>query len=135
MNVIARPDSAAPTRANGYCPCGFYLEHAVPAWHQCSDRSQRQFSTPLDPGIERAVHVLLDNGIETYESCQGGEGHASPYPVVRFYGERYEGLRALSVALMFDLPVFALHRRWVVQDGEPTGPNWELQFRTQLAPL
>lgn len=98
-------------------------------------RSERVFSSPLDPGIERAVHLLMDNGVETYESCQGGEGHASPYPVVSFHGQQYEGFRALSVAMSYGLPVFALHRVWSVQDGEPTGPSWQLEFRTQLPPL
>lgn len=97
--------------------------------------SKRKFSSPLDPGIARAVKALNDNGVETYESCQGGEDHSSPYPVVSFYGERYEGFRALSIVLMYGLPVYALHRVWRVEDGEPTGPSWELEFRTQLPPL
>jgi hypothetical protein len=112
------------------CLCGFYPTGLTPPlWHTCRYRNTREFSSPLDPGIERAVHILLDNGVETYESCQGGEGHSSPYPVVRFYGQRAEGIRALSVALMYELPVFALHRVWRVEDGEPTGPQWELEFR------
>lgn len=37
----------------------------------------------LDPGIAHAVKVLRDSGVETYESCEGGEGHAYPYPCVR----------------------------------------------------
>jgi hypothetical protein len=30
----------------------------------------------LDPGIVRAVRVLVEAGIETFESCEGGPGHA-----------------------------------------------------------
>ena len=91
----------------------------------------RDFASDLDPGIVLYVHLLMDHGVATYESCQGGAGHAGgagEWPVVRFYGERSEGLRALAVAQMYDLPVYALNRAWRVQDGEATGPNWELVF-------
>lgn len=87
---------------------------------------QPVFDPPLDKGIEKAVIVLQAGGVETFESCQGGEGHAYPEPTVRFHGDRAEGLRALSVALRADLPVAALRRVWPVDDGEPTGPWWEL---------
>ena len=94
--------------------------------------ASRVFASDLDPGIAVAVHLLLDHGIETYESCQGGEGHhggAGEWPAIRFYGERSEGFKALSVAQMYGLPVHALNRVWRIDDGEPTGPNWELVFR------
>lgn len=93
--------------------------------------AERVFASELDPGIAVVVHLLMDHGIETYESCQGGPGHgggAGEWPVVRFYGAQHEGHRALSVALMYDLQVCSLNRTWHVIDGEPTGPNWELVF-------
>ena len=80
----------------------------------------------LDNGIREAVRVLAEAGIETFESCEGGEGHAYPEPTVRFHGERGEGFRALAVALECDLNVLSLRRTWPVNDGEPTGPCWEL---------
>lgn len=83
---------------------------------------------PLDPGIAPAVEALRAAGVETFESCDGGEGHAYPEPTVRFHGDRAEGLRALSVALRAGLPVYNLHRVWRIEDGEPTGPWWELVF-------
>ena len=92
-------------------------------------RSPRVYSTPLDPGIARAVEVLQDAGVETFESCEGGEGHAYLEPTVRFHGERAEGFRALAVAMSCGLPVSELRRIWPVQDGEPTGPWWELTLR------
>lgn len=91
----------------------------------------RQFDPPLDKGIERAVLILQEAGIETYESCEGGSGHSYPEPAVRFYGDRSEGFKALAVAMQHGLPVVALRRIWQVVDGEPTGPDWELVF---LAP-
>ena len=82
----------------------------------------------LDPGIAQIVEALRARGVPTYESCEGGLGHAFPEPTVRFNGERKEGFQALSIALQLDLPVRALRRVWRVVDGEPTGPTWELSF-------
>lgn len=80
----------------------------------------------LDEGIREAVRVLAEAGVETFESCQGGEGHAYAEPTIRFFGERAEGFRALAVALQYRLRVLALRRVWPINDGEPTGPWWEL---------
>ncbi len=84
----------------------------------------------LDPGIARAVGVLMNAGIETFESCEGGAGHAYAEPTVRFAGERAEGFRALTAALEHGLRVTDLRRVWPVVDGEPTGPWWELVFHS-----
>ena len=86
------------------------------------------FSSPLDPGIAHAVQALRKSGVETFESCQGGPGHAYPDPTVRFHGQQAEGLRALAVAMAAGLPVAELRRVWPVLDNEPTGPWWELTF-------
>ena len=53
-------------------------------------------------------------------------GHSYPEPTVRFEGSPSEGFRALSVAMSSMLPVADLRRVWYMQDGEPTGPVWEL---------
>lgn len=82
----------------------------------------------LDPGIARFVEVLSENGIETFESCQGGSGHAFAEPTVRFHGNQAEGFRAFSIAHDHGLPVAAIRRFWSIVDGEPTGPHWELTF-------
>lgn len=86
------------------------------------------FDPPLDPWIEPGVLVLRAAGVETFESCDGGKGHAYAEPTIRFRGDRAEGLRALAVALGNNLPVAELRRVWPVLDGEPTGPWWELTF-------
>ena len=88
----------------------------------------------LDPGIADAVRVLRDAGIETNESCQGGEGHTYPEPAVRFLGDNSEGFRALAAAMQAQLPVAELRRVWVMQGGEPTGPEWELVFYSETPP-
>jgi len=89
----------------------------------------------LDPHIAPVVRVLMENGIETFESCQGGEGHAYPEPTVRFYGERPAGFRALAVALEHGLKVLHLRRVWPIIDSEPTGPYWEMVFTLSTTPL
>jgi hypothetical protein len=87
-----------------------------------------RYEPPLDPGIARAVKILNEAGVETYESCEGGKGHSYPEPTIRFYGERYEGFRALSVAMANRLRVKALRRIWLMRDDEPVGPDWEMVF-------
>jgi hypothetical protein len=86
------------------------------------------FEPPLDQGIREIVITLLANGVETFESCEGGDGHSFPWPTVRFEGAASEGLRALSVALENGLPVDKLHRTWGVLDGALHGPWWEMTF-------
>jgi hypothetical protein len=86
------------------------------------------FDPPLDAGIAHAVHALRTAGVETFESCQGGEGHAYAEPTIRFHGDVAEGFRALSAAMQAGLRVGELRRVWPVLEGEPTGPWWELTF-------
>lgn len=87
-----------------------------------------QFNPPLDEGIARYVEVLNAEGIETFESCQGGAGHAVDRPMVRFAGNQAQGIEALGIALRHRFPVAELRRSWPILDGEPTGPHWELVF-------
>jgi hypothetical protein len=83
----------------------------------------------LDEGIRDAVRILAESGVETFESCQGGEGHAYPEPTIRFHGQREAGWKALAVAQAVRLGVLELRRVWPINDGEPTGPWWEMTFR------
>jgi hypothetical protein len=93
------------------------------------DRRELWLAT-LDPGIASYVDWLDSMGIETFESCQGGEGHAFLEPTVRFYGEPGEGFRALAAAVLRELPVSELRRYWQInRAGEPEGPHWEMTFR------
>jgi len=86
------------------------------------------FDPPLDAGIAHEVEILYGNGIETFESCEGGAGHCFPVPTVRFCGERSEGFKALAIALQNDLKPSDLRRSWPIIDGEPVGPYWEMTF-------
>lgn len=99
---------------------------------QTRPKKEKEFEPPLDPGIERAVKILREAGIETYESCEGGLGHSYKEPAVRFHGQRAEGFRALAVALDHNLPVSEIRRLWRIEDGEPVGPTWEMTFHKKL---
>ncbi len=82
----------------------------------------------LDPNIRRIVKILVDNGIETFESCEGAPGHAYPEPTVCFHGQHSEGFKALAIALQHGLRVSELRRYYSIEDGEPVGPKWAMTF-------
>lgn len=89
----------------------------------------------LDPGIREAVLRLREAGVETFESCEGGPGHTFAEPTVRFHGEPSEGFRAFAtVFAKHGLNVKDLRRVWRVEDGELSGPCWELTFYSQHGP-
>lgn len=96
---------------------------AAPSYH-----AEIGVDLPLDRWIGFAVKVLRDAGIETYESCEGGRGHAFPEPTVRFHGTSTTGFLAFNAAMENGLPVYAVRRCWLVTDGELSGPSWEIVF-------
>ena len=85
----------------------------------------------LDPGIRRYVLALNEAGIETFESCEGGSGHAFTEPTIRFYGGIGEGYKAFGIAKDLGLPVYRLNLSYPVTDGLLTGPWWEMIFTTK----
>ncbi len=87
-----------------------------------------EYEPPLDKGIAKYVEVLREGGIETYESCQGGNGHSYSEPTVRFHGGQGEIFRALAIAQQHGFPVSRISRMWSIIDGEPTGPYGEMVF-------
>lgn len=89
----------------------------------------------MDEQIAPYVEILIEGGIETYESCQGGAGHSYPEPTIRFHGDRSEGFRALAIAIQRRWPVQAVKRCWDLEDGEPTGPTWEMVFYLGQPPV
>lgn len=82
----------------------------------------------LDEGIRHYVLILLSQGIDTCQSCEGGPGHSYLEPTVEFLGAKSEGPRAVAAALAYGLPVTELCRVWDVRDGEITGPTWRMTF-------
>lgn len=93
--------------------------------------SAPRFNGEADIGIAGAVSILQENGIETFESCEGGEGHAFPEPTVRFYG-RHSGFKAFSIAMDYGLPVLALRLAYSEHAQALEGPHWEIVFREKV---
>src|SRR6184192_2046010 len=90
-------------------------------------RMSRPIPGKLDRGIEKAVRQLQSCGIETFESCEGGAGHAYPEPTVRFHRTPEAGWRAVGICFANGLPVQCLRRVWDILDSnEPSGPHWEI---------
>ena len=88
----------------------------------------------LDPGIRNAVLILRSAGIETFESCEGGLGHAFDMPTIRFHGNAWVGHKAFAAAMEHGLPVHRIQRAYAVVDGELEGPVWEIVFRKDGLP-
>ena len=88
------------------------------------------YTPPLEPGIATAVIALNEAGIETFTSCEGGEGHPFPEPTVRFYGDKKTAEWAIIVVTALGLPLHEARFTRAYLDGEPTtgGPFWELVF-------
>ena len=86
----------------------------------------------LDPGIARVVMTLREHGIETMQSCEGGEGHAYAEPTVEFGGGYGDGWKALGIAFNYGFPVGTLMREWRIdwETREPVGPYWVMVFST-----
>ena len=85
----------------------------VPAWDQV---------------IKDAMLALAKEGVETFESCGGGNGPACPEPGIRFHGEAAEGFRVLWISMRLGLRVLELRRVWPILNGEPISPSWEIIF-------
>jgi hypothetical protein len=85
----------------------------------------------LDPGIAAVVRILRIAGLNTIESCEGGAGHCSPEPFVKFGGSVAEAMHAVAAVLFnptHGLRPYALRQVWTLMDGWPDGPSWELTF-------
>lgn len=93
---------------------------------------ERELLLELDSGIRRIVQILRENGVETWQSCEGGMGHPVLLPTVWFNGMWHEGYRAYSIALRHKMPVFELSRTHQVLDGELGEPTWCMTFMFKL---
>lgn len=87
---------------------------------------------PLDLGIAPYVAALIEAGVHTFESCEGGQGHSFDRPTVKFYGTHADGWRALAACKDRGFPVVHLCRAWDMDDGEPSGPYWQIVFRERV---
>lgn len=57
----------------------------------------------IDPLILPAVEILNKYGFKTFESCQGGDGHCFPQPIVRFEGNEFDLIRAYEICQWYNL--------------------------------
>jgi hypothetical protein len=103
--------------------------------HVSTGLALKEFEPPLDAGIRDAVGALRAGGVETFESCEGGPGHAFPEPTIRFHGDETEGYRAFTVAIRGGLKVLSLRRAWQVAGSDLVGPHWEMTFLLNAAPM
>ena len=83
----------------------------------------------IDEKIKPYVMTLRQAGIETIESCQGGDGHSSPEPFIRFAGDYAEGYKAFAVALNYDFPLLKLCLTYDVDRQTLKGPYWDMVFK------
>lgn len=63
----------------------------------------KNYPDNVDELIEPAVQVLNEHGFKTFESCQGGEGHAFFEPTVRFEGSEFDLIRAFEICVLHGL--------------------------------
>lgn len=82
----------------------------------------------LDEGIRFAVLVLHAAGIETCQSCQGGEGHAYHEPTVDLvagHGDAW-GFKALAALEDYGVSVRSVSLVWNISRGLPYEKLWRL---------
>jgi hypothetical protein len=90
--------------------------------------------TDIDSEIASALHALADFEIDTFSSCQGGEGHASLMPEIFFHGNDDVGLYAVWLLESQGFRVWELSHHWDLEHGLPRRPFWRVALRT-LMPL
>jgi hypothetical protein len=86
----------------------------------------------LDVGIRFAVRVLHARGIETCQSCQGGDGHAYDYPTVDLPApvRGAQGFEAVSLLAQYGLPVQRVALVWDLDDRAlPYAVCWRVELR------
>jgi hypothetical protein len=84
----------------------------------------------LDPGIRFAVRLLHAHGIETQQSCEGGEGHSYDRPSIDMpcSDHSHTGLVALFYLHEYGLRVHDVQMLWRVYKGLPVEHFWRVTF-------
>lgn len=83
----------------------------------------------IDTGILPALKILRAFGFDTFESCEGGKGHAFPDPTIKFWGDEFDCIRAYELCEQFGLNVFRARRIFFKevlysQDNTISCPTW-----------
>lgn len=84
------------------------------------------FYEGLDRGIVYAVRVLHAAGIDTSQSCQGGDGHAYEGPTVDVPERAFAAMETLE---SHGMPVREVSHRWLIVDGVPAQVVWSVELR------
>lgn len=86
----------------------------------------------LDPGIRDYVKILMENGVRSFSSCEGGKADGNTHfwhePTICFHGGMSAAFRAMTVAMNHGLPVDELICSWSALDHLPSGLYWRLTF-------
>lgn len=109
---------------------GLSMDDSLPSYMEGDDLEAFAPAVDLeiDAGIRRAVLILRRAGVETFESCQGGEGHPFPEPTIKFHGNAWAGYKAFAIAKENGLPAARVQYVWHEIDGHLHGPWWEIVF-------
>lgn len=78
--------------------------------------------------------MLHANGIETCQSCEGGDGHAYDHPTVDLLaGEDSLGFAAVAVLVDHGLPVRDVAQVWRLDKlGRPVETIWRITFKSDF---
>ena len=89
----------------------------------------------VDEGIKKIVEILNKHGFDTWESCQGGQGHCFELPTVRFWGSEFDLIRAHRICENYSLninQVSRIYRTVGISTGDtdfcPKGTVWDVPF-------
>jgi hypothetical protein len=93
-----------------------------------------EFYKGIDAGIRFAVRVLHAHGIETCQSCQGGEGHCYDRPTIDMIAiaDDVTGFAALHYLQSYGLEVKNLAILWRIRNGLPYEKLWRIVFRETM---
>lgn len=64
----------------------------------------------VDEGIREIVEVLNKHGFDTWESCEGGEGHCCDKPMIRFRGNEFDLIRAFRLCENYGFDLLQANR-------------------------
>lgn len=102
-----------------------------------ADSSFFQAPDGIDKLILPIVEILNIHGFKTFESCQGGEGHAFFEPTVRFEGDEFSLIRACEICSLYGFIVSEgrrIYRKTPIyrDDNTPNahqiGETWDRPF-------
>ena len=101
------------------------MSHRRPWRHKMAPRAWYE---ALDAGIRFPVRVLHAAGLETCQSCEGGEGHAYYDPTIDMVAraDDVDGFAALRALEDYGLHVATVSIVWNIKNGLPYEKLWRI---------